>query len=468
MMARFFVVGAVFCVFSVAVSGRTVAQAAWKASVNADATVEGLGWTNGTLAPDNTQFRDIFTLKVPVTVKNGRAFKVRFLPVLQADPENPSRVDPQHTERNERTFWDIQEGYVQYQASSFTTQVGMNVQTWGDTDVFNPLDVVNARRFYDPLRSDKLGAPTVLIKKEWENMFVEALYIPFQPETLLPGEQSRWLPRDIYKSRAFENQPYLNGTTLSGVINLPANLRYHYGTAAVLNAANRDNFGGRIKFRLPGFDWTLAGFEGAAATPSVNITSVHVSTTLTQASKLIDLTVDPDIYLQSLFYKTRMAGTSFVWSVGEFLIKGASAQNHVISHIDGEYANRLPKDDWENALGVEHTFTVGKGSLTTFVQGTYVKRDEALDTNSVSLARMFDQAAMIGLRWAPNEKWTALVSGLYDIQYKGNLEHLEASYKIADGWTGKVSGDLLAGPAETPLGTYARNDRVVISLNMQK
>jgi hypothetical protein len=465
MMARFFVVG----VFIYLIFGHQVARAEWKASVNADANVEGLGWTGGTLAPDNKQFRDIFTLKIPVTVKNGRAFKIRLLPIVQADPMNPSSVDPQHTERNERTFWDIQEGYVQWQASSFTTQVGMNVQTWGDTDVFNPLDVVNARRYYDPLRSDKLGAPTVLIKREWEKFFVEALYIPFQPETVLPGEQSRWLPRDVYKSRAFEGQPFTNGTTLSGVINLPPSLRYHYGTAAILNAANRDNFGGRVKFRLPGFDWTLAGFQGAATSPAVNITSLTLAPiVITPGTKDLDITVNPDIYLQSLFFKTRMAGTSFVWSLGEFLIKGASAQNHVISHLDGNIANRLPKDDWENALGAEHTFSVGKGSLTLLMQGTYVKRDEALDTNSVSLARMFDEAGMIGLRWAPNEKWTALASGLYDIKYKGNLEHIEASYKIADGWTGKVYGDLLGGAVETPLGTYARNDRVVISLNVQK
>jgi hypothetical protein len=465
MMARFFAVGVFICGFL----GHHGAEAAWKASVNADATVEGLGYTNGTLAPDGQQFRDIFTIKIPVTVKNGHAFKFRLLPILQADPSNPSRVDPQHTERNERTFWDIQEGYLQYQASSFTAQVGMNVQTWGDTDVFNPLDVVNARKYYDPLRSDKLGAPTVLIKKEWEKVFVEAIYIPFQPETVLPGESSRWLPRDIYKSRAFAGSSAGNGAVFSGVINLPSTLSYHYGTAAVLNAANRDNFGGRVKFRLPGFDFTIAGFQGAATAPAVNITNLNLAPiVITPGTTSLDVTVKSDIYLQSLFYKTRMAGTSFVWSVGEFLVKGATAQNHVISHLDGVFAGRVPKDDWENALGLEHTFQVGKGSLTAFLQGTYVKRDEALDTNSVSLARMFDRATMIGLRWAFSEKWTALASGLYDTQYKGNLEHLEAAYKISDGWTGKIYGDLLAGPPETPLGTYARNDRVVISLNVQK
>ena len=67
-----------------------------------------------------------------------------------------------------------------------------------------------------------------------------------------------------------------------------------------------------------------------------------------------------------------------------------------------------------------------------------------------------------------NEQWTALASLLWDIQFKGNLEHLEASYKIADGWTARLAGDLLDGRPETPLGTYKRNDRVLLSLNMLK
>ncbi|MGZ3682324.1 MAG: hypothetical protein ACXVCI_00625 [Bdellovibrionota bacterium] len=462
-MARFFVVGVFFCLLG------SPAQAEWKASVNADATVEGMDWTNGPLAPDNHVIRDIFTLKIPATIKNGRTLKFRFLPLVQADPETASRTDPQHPDRNERVYWDFQEAYMQLQSNSYTLQLGMNVQTWGDTDVFNPLDVVNSRRYYDPLRSEKIGAGTVLVKKEWEKLFVELLYIPIQPETLLPGEQSRWLPRDIYKSRSFEGQPFTNGTTLSGVVNLPSNLQYHYGSLAVLNAANRDNFGGRVKFRLPGFDWTLAGFRGAANSPAVNLTNISLApTVITPGTTALDLNVLPDVYLQALYFKNRMLGTSFVWSVGEFLIKGASAQNHVVSQLDGVLANRLPKDDWENALGAEHTFTVGSGTLTAIAQGTYVKRNEALDTNSVSLARMFDRAGMIALRWAPGEKWSILGSVLYDIQYKGNFEHAEVSYKITDGWTSKLSGDALNGAAETPIGTYRRNDRVIISLNVQK
>jgi hypothetical protein len=175
--------------------------------------------------------------------------------------------------------------------------------------------------------------------------------------------------------------------------------------------------------------------------------------------------VNPDIYLRSTYFKSRMLGTSFVWVLGNFLVKGASAYTHVISKAD---EGLLPKDSWENALGLERTFSVGDGSVTALAQGTYVKRDEKLDTNSISLSRMFDKAGMIGLRWAPSERVTVLTSLLYDFLYKGNLEHAEVSYKVRDGWLAKIGADLLEGKGETPLGTYRRNDRVFISLNVQK
>ncbi len=448
-LRRSFVVG-LLCVYSLS-SG-----AEWKSSANIDVNLEGLYWTAGKLPPDNNQTRAIGTLKIPMALKHGRTLKFRVLPIVQSDYYSPSK--------DERFYWDAQEAYMQLQFLPWTIQLGNNVQTWGDTDVFNPLDVVNARRYYDPFRSEKLGAATILIKREWESFFFEALYIPRQRQTKIPGDQSRWLPREVYKSRSYEGVT-LGNSTLSGVINLPADIRYHYVEPAILTAATSDNFGGRLKFRLPGFDWTLAGFQGASTAPSVNLYGVEILTNLAFNAKSVDVNVANDIYLQPVYFKSRMLGTSFVWVLGDFLVKAASAQNHIISSY---YEGQLPKDSLENALGFERTFSLGSGSVTALAQGTYVKRDEKLDNNSISLSRMFDRAAMLGLRWAPNERLTAVASLLYDIQFKGNLEHLETSYKVHDGWLAKVGADLLAGKPETPLGTYRRNSRVIVSLNVQK
>lgn len=94
-------------------------------------------------------------------------------------------------------------------------------------------------------------------------------------------------------------------------------------------------------------------------------------------------------------------------------------------------------------------------------------RGDAVDTNSVSLSRMFDRAGMVALRWTPGEKWTVLASALRDFHFVGNLFHAELGYKVADGWKIDLTGDVLGGASETPLGTYKRNDRATLAVTAQ-
>lgn len=412
---------------------------------------------NGKQPPDNNILRDVETLKVPMSLKNGRTLRFRLLPLVQYDHLAPSS--------KERVYWDIQEGYMQLQWLPWTIQIGQNVQTWGDTDVFNPLDVVNAKRYYDPLHSEKLGAGTLLVKYEKEAFQFQALYIPKQRETKIPGESSRWLPRDVYKSRTYEGVE-LGNATLSGKLNLPTSINYSFADPLILDKALDNNIGALMKFRLPGFDWTIAGFQGASITPAVNLRQVSITSVIpATATTNLDVSVGPNITLRASYYKIRMLGTSFVWVLGDFLLKGASAHTEILSKVTDD---TLPKNTLENALGLERTFSLGSGSLTTLLQGTYIKREERLDSNSISLARMFDRAGMVGLRWAPTERLTVLASLLHDFHYRGDLQHGELGYKIADGWSTKLAGDFLSGTAETPLGTYKRNSRIYLSINLQK
>ena len=274
----------------------------------------------------------------------------------------------------------------------------------------------------------------------------------------MPGENSRWMPRDIFRVRSISG----SGNREARLI-LPSNLRYSYAPSQELEDALENNLGLRVKFRFPGFDWTLAAFQGASVSPDVRIRSVRLTPVATSASLTsATFSVDPDVGLRASFYPVRMTGTSFTWVLGDFLVKGAGAYTHVM-HRNFD----LPARIWESGLGLERTFSVGKGSLTALAQGTYVDRNDGLDTSSTSLARMFDRGFLGALRWAPSEAWVATLSYLRDMKYEGSLWHSEATYKIADGWRAKAVVDLLDGPTETPLGTYRRNDRVTVSLLAQ-
>lgn len=430
------------------------AQAAeWKASFNGDIGLEALQPFED-VSPDTVKFRKIGNLKTPTTIRYGKTFRLRLLPLIQWDPNNISK--------SERFYWDAQEGYLQIQSLPWTLQLGYNVVQWGDTDVFNPLDVVNPRRYFDPFRSEKISSPMILAKRDFENFMVEALWIPTQRKTLLPGEKSRWLPRDFYRDK---NLVSVYGTAR---VKLPTNMNYHFVEPVDMDNAFENNFGARMKFRFSGFDWTLAGFEGTSSSPTVAIRALSGTTTQADSvTREITLVVDPDIYLRAAFYKIRMYGTSFVWVLGDFLVKGASAYTKPISALGIYPSSYLPPRILENALGLEKTINIGELSLTMLLQGTYVSRSDSVDNTSVSLSRMFDKAAMGGLRFVPGEKFSVLLSYLRDIKFKGNFFHGEGDYKFKDGWKLKLSGDILGGATETPLGTYRRNDRVNLALNYQ-
>jgi hypothetical protein len=426
-----------------------VYSAEWKSSFGAEMEAEGLYWTEGLVTPDTKKFRGVYTLKAPTTIRRGRSLRFRALPLVQWDPGNSSKV--------ERFYWDFPEGFVQWQGLPWTIQLGMNTFTWGDTDIFNPLDVVNARRFFDPFRSEKMGAPSLTVKRDFESFFIEAVYIPEQRKTLLPGENSRWLPREVFKLKTF-------GSSGETRLLLPTNLRYRFLPDLEVDNALKNNAALRVKFRLPDFDWTLMAFEGAAGTPDVrpaDVTATPVAATPGFTSSTFQL--GSDVGLQAAFYPVRVTGTSFTWVAGPILVKGAAAYTHV--------KNRrfdLPSRLWENALALESTFGLGKGSVTALIQGSYINRaSRVAETNSVSLARMFDEGIMGALRWSPNEVVTATASYLRDMKFEGSLWHLDSTYKIRDGWRAKVSADLLDGPTETPLGTYRKNDRVTVSILAQ-
>jgi hypothetical protein len=433
-------------------------SAEWKFSSGAELEAESLYYPGGAFGADDQTVRGIFSAKAPTTLRCGRAFRFRAVPYVQYDPWNVSS--------RERFYADAPEAYFQVSSLPWTFQAGLNVFTWGDTDVFNPLDVVNPRRYFDPLRSEKVGTPAVVVKREFENFFVEGVYIPVQRRTFLPGEKSRWLPRDVYRLRSL-------GTSEGAVrLNLPKDIAYRYVESDETQDALKNNFGVRFKFRLPGFDWTIAGFQGAALTPEVGPKEISVKLggiSVVNGVKTFD--VDPDVALQATYYPVRMTGTSFTWDTAGFLVKGALAYTHVLNRSGEDRAANpelrklgLPTRLWESALALERSFSVGSGTLTALLQTTYVERGDNLDTNSISIARMFERAGMGALRWAPSESTTVLASYLQDLKFKGSLWHVEGSYKLTDGWRAKVSGDALSGPTETPIGTYRANDRATVSL----
>jgi hypothetical protein len=416
----------------------------WKTETHGDLGLasteyfDPLGPTNTTLETVRGSFE--------YTAKYGKRFKIEINPIGQADPLNHSPT--------ERYWADIPAAYGQYQHNGWTMQLGFNTYHWGDTDGYNPLDIVSSRRLQDPLNAEKLGAFSSSISKDFGWLNLEAIYIPWQRATILPGDNSRWLPREVFTTTSIGNG------SQSATLNLPPNLDYSIADPRELNGALENNIGLRAQFKdiVTGLDGSLEFFDGAATTPAIDVIASGTVTTLLPS---IVIQADPAVTLVPVYYRQIVYGSSLVYANFGMIFRGEVAFTRLLS--DG--ADLLGDSD-EYVLGVEKSVTIGTQELTLIVQGTAARHSQPVNDSTVSLSRIFDRAGIFGLRYPISEKISFLGSVLLDTESHGQVEHVEASYKVTDAWKLGLAGDALSGAESTPIGTYRKNGRIIASTKL--
>lgn len=356
--------------------------------------------------------------------------------------------DPQNKSTEEQTFTDLSDLYLKFSKGSWSFQAGYATYAWGTTDGYSPLDVINSKQYYDPLHSKKLGAPSVAFNWTGESVSLDAVYIPLQRESLLPGPQSRWLPRDVYVPEVPDNNL---------VLLLPKDLRFHYGARTQLDEALKNNGALRLQAHVANIDLTVMAFEGA---PSFPLVEPLVDGNVIQVSPKTVVQMNPDVTLNLKDYRERRAGFSFVSSQYDFLLKYAGSYAQPL----GDYAN-LPGWTQENVLGLEKTFEVGsEGTLIAILQHSFIESERSNDSN-LSFTEIFRRAFMLGGRLSWKEVWVFNFLGLYDSKNFSHLGEFGISRRFFDAWTLTANATVIDGPETSTLGTYRKNDSYALSLS---
>lgn len=350
--------------------------------------------------------------------------------------------DPAATSSSERFQADLNEASIEGQSGDWALRVGLNPIAWGSTDVFNPLDVVSARRYIDPLSGEKRAAPSLLTSWEADGWRVEALYVPVQLESILPGEKSRWLPRDIY---------YRRESDFASVV-LADQFRYVYTDKRIEGDALRNNFGFRLERRGHGVDWTAIYYEGAPVAPAI-FTPVVTGTLVGNVFTAEEITLQP------VYYKRRTTGVGAVITFETVIVRVAFSASDRLTQLSS-----LPGWSQAAVAGVEKNFSLGASTLTALVQATYGQSEERADNSVTSLDRIFDRSWLLGLRLATSENWLFNAAALYDGLGPGWYGRVQAERKLSDGLSSTLQGEFFAGSRETTLGTYRRNGRVTAGL----
>ncbi|WP_413292380.1 hypothetical protein ACLSU7_13310 [Bdellovibrio sp. HCB185ZH] len=371
--------------------------------------------------------------------KQGEHWRFYLKPVLVANPDNKSS--------EEQIFIDPSEAYLKFQKDVLNISLGYHLVTWGVTDGYNPIDVVNRRQIFDPLRSKKLGSPSLMISESLSWFDYDLIYIPKAREAIMPGENSRWLPRDVFIPQVPENNL---------VLLLPPNLRYHWGKNETLNDALDNNVALRLQKTISIFDISLTGFDGAGGYP---IIEPQVTGTIVQVSPKTVIQVDPDVTLNRKQRRIRQGGFTLVSHQWDFLFKYAT------SYTDdyGDYVN-LPGWLHENVLGIEKTFNFNDAMLITILQYSFLDSEKQNDSN-ISLTEVFRRSWMAGGRLTWKEVWNASVLGLYDTLNYSTFFEMTLGRRFFDAWSVNLTADFIAGSSENPLGVYSKNDSYLLSVS---
>ncbi len=361
-------------------------------------------------------------------------------PTFVADPNNKSE--------EERYFFDASEAYLRYQTETFSLQAGSNIFSWGVTDGYNPLDILNSKQYFDPLHSRKLGAPSIALSQAWDIWDYDLVYIPQNRGATMPGSHSRWLPRDVFVPQTPDNDL---------ILLLPESLRYNYASRENLDHALDHNAAFRLQHHGSILDLSLSYYEGVASFPLVQPV---VTGTVVQVSPKTVIRVDPDVTLNTKNYRLRQGGLSLVSNQWDFLFKYAGSYSQSMGDDP-----LLPGWTHENVLGLEKTFNIGtEGLLIAVLQHSFIFSEKENDSN-LSVIEIFRNAWMLGGKMTWKEVWNFSFLGLYDVNHSSHFVEFSMGRRFLDQWVFSLTADLIAGSSDTPLGVYEKNDSYTLSLS---
>lgn len=422
---------------SVVFAGETASAIRWRPSFENRLTLEPTYYFDD-VYQETAQVAAPIRYEFDLGLRPTRALRLRFSTWLFSDPATRSP--------SELFIPDISEAAADYQKGDWNLKAGINRFAWGVTDVANPLDVVSARRYIDLLNSSKRGTPSVAVTWERDEWRLEALYVPIQLESIMPGEKSRWLPRDL----TYNRQVGLDK------IFLAERFSYGYMEKREVDDALKNNFGFRGDYRGNGFDLTAIFFQGAPTAPAIFTPVVDGTLISTNGGNVV---MANHVTLQPVYYLRRTVGAGLVVPMDEWIFRFAYANSDRLSTLQG-----LPGWSQMMVAGVEKSFAAPMGStLLVLLQTSYAMHETQADNLITSLDRIFDRAWMLGLGLMTSSDWTFSAAGLYDAARSGGYAQLKIERKVTDGLTTALSGDWIDGVAGTPLGTYRKNKRVLIT-----
>jgi len=376
-------------------------------------------------------------LNLTTAIRWDQYWRVQFSPEIKADALTK---DP-----SEQFVFEPKELNLERKKLSQKLKVGFSRVNWEGTDLVNPMDIVHAKNYRDPLNSTSRSSAGIFYSDQIKSVSWDLIYIPLQSKALFPGESSPWWPRSL-------NLPVENDNL---VLLLPNQVDYHVTSDEVLNHALDNNVGLRVQYHGDSWDLSLAGFDGSSSPP---LLIPIVTTTAIEVYPRQIFQLQNPVLIRPTYYRHRVAAMATAVTTGTWIFR-FSAQ-HAQPQGDSSF---IPGWSEYAVLGGEKTLPLWKRDITLLAQILSSRRAESSGLSALS--GLLEKSVMLGWRWAFAEKWT-WTSALFQEQTTfSTFTHSELSWSWRDNWRQDLVVDLFSGPADSAIGAYDRNDRVLIKTN---
>lgn len=357
---------------------------------------------------------------------------------LNWSPKNPSP--------EERFYFDFSQANYRWNFDPWSLKVGSDIFNWGVTDGFNPVDIVNTKNYFDPIHSKKMGALNVQLNFSKEGWEFDFILIPKANKALLPGTNSRWLPREIYIS----NQPTVEGNKM--ILRLPQTLNYTYDRPSTNDTEDsplKNNIAFRGQKFIENTEFGIYYYDGVAGLPLI---SPIVTGQLIQISPEYIVQVDSDVILQIQEYRQKMLGLSMTHNFQSFLFKiesaGFQSQDSVLN---------LKPIRYETVVALEKPISP---QWITIIQYAWTNTNPTFSGNDLdSLTHFFESNTMLGVQYlgSQNQSGTLFIS--HDLKLKSSLMDLTWIYRMNDLYKIKTYIHWIEANTNSSLGAFSNNKK---------
>lgn len=315
------------------------------------------------------------------------------------------RLSPEAFYMN-KWYFEPKEFSLNYYGRKLNTSLGFYQTKKEGPDILDPLDYTQPKNYIDPLHSGKLSL--LGLKTEYAlNSYVtlELDYVILNRIPLIPDEDSPWYPREGVLPTQSENFQ----------INLPDNPIYKISNNEKTEEDLKDNYIFKTKITTSKADIVLQMAETLSSSPEITPT---LTGTLVSASPVFTIDLDNPIQLDVRWKKVKNYGGGVIVPLDRWglIVKAFSNQE-----IDGEKKTTMTTVAFEKTLN----------DVTVILESAKQDITSRTDNSNLStMTNLYENAQALGIRYAPNDKFSLLTGGLYDSSHGSSVATLRPKYLL--------------------------------------